>query len=124
MISHPEKILFPADGTTKGELAAYYGAIAPVMLPHLRRRPITMERFHRGIASPGFFQKDVSKGFPEWLKRVEVPNTAAQSSSDCQRRALAVVAGESKQHHHSRVAVARAESLLPGRLYFRSRSGG
>lgn len=72
MISHPEKILFPADGITKGELAAYYEAVAPVMLPHLRRRPITMERFHRGIAAPGFFQKDVSKGFPEWLKRVEV----------------------------------------------------
>jgi len=73
MITHPEKILFPADGITKGELAAYYEAIAPVMLPHLRRRPITMERFHRGIAAPGFFQKDVSKGFPEWLERVEVP---------------------------------------------------
>ena len=73
MISHPEKVLFPADGITKGELAAYYDAIAPAMLPHLRRRPITMERYHRGIDSPGFFQKDVSKGFPEWLKRVEVP---------------------------------------------------
>jgi bifunctional non-homologous end joining protein LigD len=43
------------------------------MLPHLRRRPITMERFHRGIGSPGFFQKDVSKGFPDWLERAEVP---------------------------------------------------
>jgi bifunctional non-homologous end joining protein LigD len=73
MISHPEKILFPGDGITKGELAAYYEAIAPVMLPHLRRRPITMERYHRGIGAPGFFQKDLSKGFPEWLKRVEVP---------------------------------------------------
>jgi bifunctional non-homologous end joining protein LigD len=73
MISHPEKILFPADGITKGDLAAYYEAIAPVMLPHLRRRPITMERYHRGIGAQGFFQKDVSKGFPEWLKRVEVP---------------------------------------------------
>lgn len=73
LITHPEKVLFPADGITKGELAAYYEAIAPVMLPHLRRRPITMERYHRGIGAPGFFQKDVSKGFPEWLKRVEVP---------------------------------------------------
>jgi bifunctional non-homologous end joining protein LigD len=73
MITHPEKILFPEDGITKGELAAYYDAIAPVMLPHLRGRPITMERYHRGIGSPGFFQKDVSKGFPEWLERVEVP---------------------------------------------------
>jgi bifunctional non-homologous end joining protein LigD len=73
MITHPDKILFPADGITKGELASYYESIAPVMLPHLRRRPITMERFHRGIGAPGFFQKDVVKGFPEWLKRVEVP---------------------------------------------------
>ena len=73
LISHPEKVLFPGDGITKGELAAYYEAIAPVMLPHLRRRPITMERYHRGIDAPGFFQKDVSKGFPDWLKRVEVP---------------------------------------------------
>ena len=73
MITHPEKILFPDVGITKGELASYYERVAPVMLPHLRRRPITMERFHRGIGAPGFFQKDVSKGFPEWLERVEVP---------------------------------------------------
>jgi bifunctional non-homologous end joining protein LigD len=73
MITHPEKILFPADGITKGELASYYEMIAPVMLPHLRRRPITMERYHRGITEQGFFQKDVSKGFPDWLQRVEVP---------------------------------------------------
>src|SRR5687768_2915092 len=65
--------MFPDAGITKGELASYYETIAPVMLPHLRGRPITMERFHRGIAAPGFFQKDVSKGFPEWLERVEVP---------------------------------------------------
>jgi bifunctional non-homologous end joining protein LigD len=73
MITHPEKILFPDDGITKGELASYYEMIAPVMLPHLRRRPVTMERYHRGITAPGFFQKDVSKGFPDWLERVEVP---------------------------------------------------
>ncbi|HSE23628.1 MAG TPA: non-homologous end-joining DNA ligase [Pyrinomonadaceae bacterium] len=73
MISHPEKVLFPADGITKGELAAYYESIAPIMLPHIRNRPVTMERYHRGIGEAGFFQKDVSKGFPTWLKRVEVP---------------------------------------------------
>lgn len=73
MISHPDKILFPDDGITKGELAAYYEAIAPIMVPHIRNRPITMERFHRGIGEKGFIQKDVSKGFPDWLQRVEVP---------------------------------------------------
>ncbi len=73
MISHPEKVLFPDDGITKGELAAYYEAIAPLMLPHIHSRPVTMERFHRGITEKGFFQKSVTKGFPEWLQRVEVP---------------------------------------------------
>ena len=72
MITHPEKVLFPADGITKGELAAYYDTIAPVMLPHLRRRPVTMERYPAGIHAQGFWQKDVSKGFPPWLKRVSV----------------------------------------------------
>jgi bifunctional non-homologous end joining protein LigD len=73
VITHPEKILFPDDGITKGELAAYYEAIAPIIIPHVRARPLTMERFHRGIADKGFFQKNVTKGFPEWLERVEVP---------------------------------------------------
>ena len=73
-ISHPEKILFPDDGITKGEMAAYYEAIAPVMLPHLKGRPVTMERFHRGIGEEGFFQKSLAKkGSPDWLDRVEVP---------------------------------------------------
>ena len=73
MITHPEKVLFPADGITKGELAGYYDAVAPIMLPHLRGRPITMERFPAGIEAKGFMQKDVVKGFPAWLERVEVP---------------------------------------------------
>jgi bifunctional non-homologous end joining protein LigD len=72
LITNPHKVLFPDDGITKGELAAYYEMIAPAMLPHIRGRPITMERFHRGIGEKGFFQKDVVKGFPEWLERVEV----------------------------------------------------
>ena len=73
MITHPDKVMFPADGITKGQLAAYYEAIAPVMLPHLRGRPLTMERYPAGIGAKGFWQKDVSRGFPSWLQRVEVP---------------------------------------------------
>jgi bifunctional non-homologous end joining protein LigD len=73
VITHPEKILFPEDRITKGELAAYYEAIAPLMIPHIRNRPVTMERFPAGIGTKGFIQKDVSKGFPAWLERVEVP---------------------------------------------------
>jgi bifunctional non-homologous end joining protein LigD len=73
LITHPEKVLFPQESITKGELALYYEAIAPCILPHLRGRPVTMERYHRGIDVPGFFQKDVTKGFPAWLERAEVP---------------------------------------------------
>lgn len=73
MITHPEKVLFPDDGITKGELAAYYEMIAPFMIPHIRMRPITMVRYPQGIDKSSFWQKDVSKGFPEWLQRVEVP---------------------------------------------------
>ncbi len=73
IITHPEKLLFPDDGITKAELARYYEMVAPVMLPHLRARPVTMERYHRGIAEKGFLQKNVAKGFPPWLERVEVP---------------------------------------------------
>jgi bifunctional non-homologous end joining protein LigD len=72
-ITHPEKVLFPEDGITKGELAAYYEAIAPLMLPHLSGRPITMERFPSGIGEEGFLHKNLTRGFPAWIERVETP---------------------------------------------------
>lgn len=73
MITHPDKVLFPDDGITKGELASYYESLAPILLPHMSGRPVTMERFPAGIDKAGFWQKNVSKGFPEWLERIEVP---------------------------------------------------
>jgi bifunctional non-homologous end joining protein LigD len=73
VITHPEKVLFPDDGITKGDLAAYYESVAPFMLPHMSGRPVTMERYPAGIGQKGFFHKDVTKGFPAWLERVEVP---------------------------------------------------
>lgn len=96
MITHPEKVLFPDDGITKGELAAYYEMIAPVMLPHIRARPITMERYHRGIQEKGFFQKSVTKGFPEWLQRVEVPKKGGtvQHPLVCDERSLLWLANQ------------------------------
>jgi bifunctional non-homologous end joining protein LigD len=73
VITHPDKVLFPDDGITKGEVAAYYESLADAIVPHLRGRPLTMERYPSGIGRKGFIQKDVSKGFPAWLERVEVP---------------------------------------------------
>jgi hypothetical protein len=71
----PEKVMFPDCGITKGELADYYALVAPIMVPHLAGRPVTLERFHNGIGDKGFFQKNVAKGAPEWLERVAVPKT-------------------------------------------------
>jgi bifunctional non-homologous end joining protein LigD len=73
VITHPDKVLFPDCGITKGELAAYYEAVAPLMVPHVAGRPVTMERYPAGIDKKGFIQKDVTKGFPAWLERVELP---------------------------------------------------
>ena len=69
-ISRPEKVLFPEDGITKGELIEYYARIAPWMLPHLRDRPLTLERYPNGINTKRFFQKEVSSYFPDWIQRV------------------------------------------------------
>jgi bifunctional non-homologous end joining protein LigD len=70
VITHPDKLLFPDDGITKGELADYYARVASIMVPHIRNRPVTMERFPEGIGREGFLQKNVSRGFPAWLPRV------------------------------------------------------
>ena len=77
-ISRPEKVLFPEDGITKGELVEYYARIAPWMLPHLRDRPLTLERYPNGINTKRFFQKEVSSYFPDWIQRVTVEKVGGQ----------------------------------------------
>src|ERR671934_362945 len=67
-LSSPDRILFPEDGITKGDLYAYYERIAPVLVPHLRDRPFTMKRYREGIAGDGFFQKQAPKGMPSWIR--------------------------------------------------------
>jgi bifunctional non-homologous end joining protein LigD len=72
-ITHPEKVLFPDDGITKADLADYYVRVCEWMLPHVKNRPVSMQRFPDGIAGNGFFHKDVPDYFPAWIRRVEVP---------------------------------------------------
>ncbi|WP_333734533.1 non-homologous end-joining DNA ligase [Streptomyces sp. IBSBF 3010] len=72
-ISRPDKVLFPDDGLTKADLAGYYRTVARRMLPHLRDRPLMLERFPDGIGGQGFMQKDVPGYFPDWIHRVELP---------------------------------------------------
>ncbi|QYX76397.1 non-homologous end-joining DNA ligase [Streptomyces akebiae] len=88
-IHRPDKVLFPADADadadgdgdgdgvgkeyTKGDLVAYHRAVAPFMLPHLRGRPLMLERHPDGLDGPMFMQKNTPEHYPEWIERVEVP---------------------------------------------------
>jgi bifunctional non-homologous end joining protein LigD len=53
-VTHPDRVMFPADGITKGELVDYYTQIADVMVPHLKGKPLTLWRYPRGIDHQGF----------------------------------------------------------------------
>jgi bifunctional non-homologous end joining protein LigD len=80
-ISHPDKVLFPADGITKAELADFYQRVAPLMLPLISGRPVTMQRFPNGIGKGGFLQKQVGDHFPDWIGRVTAPNRRTRSGT-------------------------------------------
>jgi bifunctional non-homologous end joining protein LigD len=66
-LSSADRVLFPDDGITKGDLFAYYEAVAPVLVPHLRDRPFTMKRWREGLPGGSFFQKQAPKGMPAWI---------------------------------------------------------
>jgi bifunctional non-homologous end joining protein LigD len=67
--THVDRVVFPTDGITKGDVLAYYHRVADVMLPELRDRALSMERFTKGIDVGGFFQKHVQKHYPAWIER-------------------------------------------------------
>jgi bifunctional non-homologous end joining protein LigD len=71
-ITHPDRVLFPNDGITKGDIVDYYAEVAPAMLPHLKGRPLMVQRLPRGIDHPGFVQKDFDGNLPDWMSWAEV----------------------------------------------------
>jgi bifunctional non-homologous end joining protein LigD len=66
-LSSADRVLFPEDGITKGDLFTYYGEVADAIVPHLRDRPFTMKRWREGLAGGSFFQKQAPKGIPDWI---------------------------------------------------------
>src|SRR5262249_27005579 len=66
-VTHPERVLFPRDGVTKGDLAEYYAEIGDVIVPHLRERPFTLKRYPHGIDGQPYFHKQAPKGKPSWI---------------------------------------------------------
>ncbi|MGW3282895.1 ATP-dependent DNA ligase [Nocardia rhamnosiphila] len=68
-LSNPDKVLYPATGTTKGEVLEYYAEIAPAMLPHMAGRPVTRKRWPDGVGASAFFEKNLAAGTPSWVPR-------------------------------------------------------
>lgn len=72
-VSSPEKLIFPADGVTKADVVAHYERVGPAMLTFLAGRPLTLQRFPKGIEAKGFMQKNAGRHFPASIERYPVP---------------------------------------------------
>ena len=77
VFTHTDKVMFPEAGITKGEVLSFYERISERLLPHLRDRPVTLERLPEGVtgtAAPHFWQKHTPSYYPAWIPRVELPS--------------------------------------------------
>src|SRR5450432_411634 len=72
LVSNLDKVLYPKDGFTKGEFINYYIQIAPVLLPHLKDRPLTMKRYPDGVEAEFFYEKNCPSHRPTWVKTAKV----------------------------------------------------
>ncbi|WP_410633240.1 DNA ligase D [Amycolatopsis sp. cmx-4-83] len=81
-LSNLDKVLYPADGFTKGEVINYYSRVAPVLLPHLAGRPVTFIRYPNGVDGEKWFEKNAPNGAPSWLRTARLPSTGSRGSGD------------------------------------------
>jgi bifunctional non-homologous end joining protein LigD len=72
-LSNLHKVLYPATGFTKGEVIDYYTRIAPVLLPHIESRPLTLKRYPDGVEGKSFFEKNAPSHAPDWVRKVRLP---------------------------------------------------
>ncbi|MHA3703158.1 non-homologous end-joining DNA ligase [Jatrophihabitans sp. YIM 134969] len=72
-LSNLDKVLWPDAGFTKGEMIDYYTRIAPTLLPHIEARALTVKRYPNGVDEKFFFEKNASRGTPEWVRTVNLP---------------------------------------------------
>lgn len=81
-ISNPQKVFWPDDGITKGDLVAYYESVAPQLLPYLRDRPLVLTRYPDGISGKSFYQKDAPSSTPSWIRTVRIRAEEVQRDID------------------------------------------
>jgi bifunctional non-homologous end joining protein LigD len=82
-ISNPDKVLYPATGFTKAQVVEYYRTIAPVLVPHLKGRALTLRRFPDGVDGQSFFEKRCPSHAPEWVTTVEVGRSSGPPYRAC-----------------------------------------
>ena len=81
-LTHLEKLFWPDEGLTKGDLLAYYRDVSPWLLPHLRDRPLVMTRHPDGIRGKSFFQKDAPAYVPDWVRTEGIRSEGADREID------------------------------------------
>ncbi|MFI9556915.1 non-homologous end-joining DNA ligase [Nonomuraea endophytica] len=82
VLSNLGKVLYPEVGFTKAEVIDYYSRVAPVLLPHLEGRPLTVKRYPNGVDGKYFFEKNAPSHVPDWLRRVTVPVPGSSMNRD------------------------------------------
>jgi bifunctional non-homologous end joining protein LigD len=81
-LSNLGKVLYPQSGFTKGEVIDYYTRVAPVLLPHLRHRALTIKRYPNGVDEKFFFEKNAARGTPSWVRTVTLPVPGSTKNRD------------------------------------------
>jgi bifunctional non-homologous end joining protein LigD len=81
-LSNLDKVLYPSDGFTKGEVINYYSRIAPVLLPHLAGRPLTMRRYPNGVDGQSFYEKNAARHAPDWVRTVTVDTPGSSTGAE------------------------------------------
>lgn len=82
VLTNLDKVLWPETGFTKGEVIDYYTRIAPVMLPHVHDRALTVKRYPNGVEGGFFFEKNASRGTPDWVRTVDLPAPGSTKNRD------------------------------------------
>lgn len=81
-LSNLDKVLFPETGFAKGQVIEYYTRIAPVLLPHLAGRALTLKRYPNGVDGQSFYEKNAPRGHPEWVRTVRLPSPGSTKSRE------------------------------------------
>ncbi|MFV9633208.1 ATP-dependent DNA ligase [Mycobacterium neumannii] len=79
-LTNPDKVLYPATGTTKAEVFDYYVGIAEAMIPHITGRAVTRKRWPNGVEEPSFFEKQLASSAPDWLDRASVTHRSGTTT--------------------------------------------